>query len=442
MIGYSCDFLEETRGTGNRNATMTGTKAVWMSTTVTPALMANASFNGVLTDDLQDRAVGSFGVVSPLPDFPTGGFAKLTRITDVRGTTTYLAARRINSKNRGTITPTATTSSTTGDITAAHPSVTTTYQDNVGGRGHEDKGKESRWGRFRHAPLLLPDQFMARFLHALMYVAEVITADVVAGFVFGRWRPRYYQRVRKNRRTRRRKRRHRRFRMFADDLRLMIWQACMQLYDMLCPIYDDVSGPKKKTVSSLVSIEYPVTSSTFADVSMPEAIATVASARHSAVVPLSASSLASTPAWTKQPLRAMTRIQAKPPFAGQRSAISTFVPLLLAPPDMASGLSRNPGASPPGGKFEFALPPAVSLRQPLLLEAVPSSTKPSLSWRHCQPEIREEEMSLRSKWFWTTTFSAATAPTNTCSLVSRLGFELWYVVFDWWFRSVVKYCAF
>eukprot|EP00904_Undaria_pinnatifida_P003563 jgi/Undpi1/13207/HiC_scaffold_8.g02869.m1 len=429
-VHVSCDFLKETRGTGNRNATMTWANAVWMATTVTPVLMVNASFNGVLTDDLRDRAMGSVGGFTPLLEFPTGVFTKLTRNTDVLRTTTTPAGKRVSSTNRGTATSTGTTSSTTGDIAAAHMSITATYQDNVGGRDHEDKSKESRWGRFWHEPLLLPDQFMARFPHALMYLAEVITADVVAGFVFGRWRPRYYQRARKNRRTRRRQRRHRRFRMFADDVRLMIWDAFVQLYDTLCPIQNDVSGPKYQVVSSLVSIEYPVASSTFADVSMNEVIETVASARYSALVPLFASS-APTPAWTEQPLRAMKGIQAKPPIAEQRSAIYTLGPLLLAAPDMTPGLLRHPGASPPGGDFEFAPTPAVSLRQPVLLEAVPSSTEPSPSWRPCQPETRDEEMSLRSKWLWTSTFSPATATTNTCSLVSRLGLDLWYVKFGW-----------
>ena len=436
--GYSCDSFKETHGTGSRNATTIETNSVWMATTVTPVFMANACFNGDLTDDLRDRAVGSFGGFTPLQKFPICVFTKLTRNPDIRSSTITPAGTSVSSKNRDTTTSTATTGSTIGYITEAGTSITTTIQDNIGGIGHEDTSEESRWARFRREPFLLPDQFMARFLHALMYLAEVITADVVAGFVFGRGRPRYYQRVRENRRTRKRQRRYRRFGMFADDVRLMMWDACVQLYGTLCPIQNDVSGPKNQMVSSIKMMECPETPSTFADVSTSEVIAAVASARSSTLVLISASSAPTSP-WTAQPLREMKGIQAEHPIAVHDSAIYTLGPLLMEAPDMSSGLSRHPGSSPPEGHVEFALPPAVSPRQPLRLESAPSSTESTYSWTPCQPETRYDEMSLRSKWVLPSTFSLATATTNRCSSVSRLGLELWYVVFDWLSGGIVKY---
>ena len=436
--GYSCHSLKESRGTGSRNTATTGTNAVWMATTVKPGLMINACFNRVSTDDLQDRAVNSFSSFTLLPEVPIGVFAKLTSDPNVRTTTTTRVRRGVSSKNRDTTTSPATTSSTTGYKTEAGTSITTTFQDNIGGVDHEDKSKQYRWARFRHEPFLLPDQFMARFLHALMYLAEVITAEVVAGFVFGRGRPRYYQRARKHRRTRRRQRRYRRFRMFADDVRLMMWDACVQLYGTLCPIQNDVSGPKNQMVSSIKMMECPETPSTFADVSTSEVIAAVASARSSTLVLISASSAPTSP-WTAQPLREMKGIQAEHPIAVHDSAIYTLGPLLMEAPDMSSGLSRHPGSSPPEGHVEFALPPAVSPRQPLRLESAPSSTESTSSWTPCQPETRYDEMSLRSKWVLPSTFSLATATTNRCSSVSRLGLELWYVVFDWLSGGIVKY---
>ena len=399
-----------------------------MATTVTPVLMVDACFNGLLTNDLQDRAVGSFSGFTPLPEFPIGLFTRLKRNPDVRSATITPTERSVSSKNRGITTSAATTSSTTGYITEVGTSITTTFQDYIGGIGHADKSKESRWAQFRHDSFLLPDQFMARFLHALMYLAEVITADIVARFVFGRGRPRYYQRARKNRHTRRRQRRYRRFRMFAVDVRLMIWDACVQLYETLCPIQNDVAGPNNQMVSSVQLVERPETPSTFADVCTSEVIASVASARPSTLVLTSASS-ALTPAWTEQHLRAMKGIQAEHPTAEQDSTIHTTGPLLLAAPDMSSGLSRHPAASPSEGDVEFALPPAVLPRQPLRLESAPSSTESTSCWTPCQPETRHEEMSLRSKWLLKSTFSPATATTNKCSSVSRLGLELcgmWY----------------
>ena len=421
--GYSCDSFKETHGTGSRNATTIGTNSVWMATTVTPVLMANACFNGVLTDDFRDRAVGSFGGFTPLQEFPICVFTKLTNNPDVCSSTTTPAGRSVSNENKDTTTSTATTGSTIGYITEAGASITTTFQDKIGGIGHEDKSKESRWARFRREPFLLPDQFMARFFHALMYLAEVITADVVAGFVFGRGRLRYYQRVRKNRRTRRRQRRYRRFRMFADDVRLMIWDAYVQLYDTLCPIQNDVSGPENQMVPSVQLIECPEIPSIYADVSTSEIIAAVASARYSTLVLISASS-APTPAWTEQPLLEMKWIQVENPIAEQGSSIYALGPLLQAARDMPSDLSRLAGASPPEGDVEVPLPPAVSPRQRLRLESAPSSTESTSSWRPCQPETRDDDVSLRSKWFFTSTFSPATATTNRCLSVSQVGLEL------------------
>ena len=421
--GYSCDSSKEAHSTGSRNATTIGTNSVWMATTVTPVLMANACFNGDLTDDLRDRAVGSFGGFTPLQKFPICVFTKLTRNPDIRSSTITPAGTSVSSKNRDTTTSTATTGSTIGYITEAGTSITTTIQDNIGGIGHEDTSEESRWARFRREPFLLPDQFMARFLHALMYLAEVITADVVAGFVFGRGRPRYYQRVRENRRTRKRQRRYRRFGMFADDVRLMIWDAYVQLYDTLCPIQNDVSGPKNQMVPSVQLIECTETPSIYADVSTSEIIAAVASAKYSTLVLISASS-APTLAWTEQPPLEMKWIQVENPIAGQGSATYTLGPLLLAAQDMSSGLSCLPGASPPEGDVEFALPPAVSPRQPFRLESAPSWTESMSSWRPCQPETRDDDVSLRSEWLFISTFSHATANTNRCLSVSQVGLEL------------------
>ena len=423
LTGYSCDSLKETHGTRSRNATTIGTNSVWMATTVTPVLMANACFNGVLTDYLRDRAVGSFGGFTPLQEFPICLFTKLTKNPDVRSSTINPAGRSVSSKNRETATSTATTGYTIGYITEAGTSITTTFQDNTGGIGHENKSKDSRWARFHREPFLLPDQFMARFLHALMYLAEVITADVVAGFVFGRGRSRYYQRVRKNRRTRRRQRRYRRFRMFVDDVRLMIWDAYVQLYDTLCPIQNDVSGPKNQMVPSVQLTECPDIPTIHADVSTSEIIAAVASARHSTLVLISASS-APTQAWTEQPLLEMKWIQVENPIAEQGSAIYILGLLLQAARDMPSDLSCLPGASPPEGHVEFALPPAVSPRQPLRLKSAPSSTESTSSWRPCQPETRNDDVSLRSKWLFTSTFPPPTATTNRCLSVSQVGLEL------------------
>ena len=130
-----------------------------------------------------------------------------TRSTSVKNictTNTITARRSRSSRSRGTTTSTTTTSATTGHTTSAHTSTMTIYHNNFGRRDHEDTSNEPRWRQVRHDTCQhLPDWLTAPFLAAVMYLAEVITAEVVAGFVLGRWRRRFYQRARKNRRAHR-----------------------------------------------------------------------------------------------------------------------------------------------------------------------------------------------------------------------------------------------
>lgn len=87
--------------------------------------------------------------------------------------------------------------------------------------GTNGGNSESRWRRYEHSAPPLPDEFMARYVNVLMYLAEILQADHVSAFLFGRCPPRYYQRMRANRFDRRRRRRRRRFAMYAYDIGML-----------------------------------------------------------------------------------------------------------------------------------------------------------------------------------------------------------------------------
>ena len=54
--------------------------------------------------------------------------------------------------------------------------------------------------------------------------------------------------------------------MFVDDVRMAIWDTCVQLDDAQCQVQDDVSGPKYQMVSSIQLIEFPAIPTTSDDV--------------------------------------------------------------------------------------------------------------------------------------------------------------------------------
>ena len=69
--------------------------------------------------------------------------------------------------------------------------------------------------------------------------------------------------------------RHRWFRMFVDDVRMTIWDTCMQLDDAQNQVQDDVSGPKCQMVSSIQLIKFPANPSTPDDVGTWSTVDTV-----------------------------------------------------------------------------------------------------------------------------------------------------------------------
>ena len=150
--------------------------------------------------------------------------------------------------------------------------VPTIFNASFDGRGNRDR--KSHWTKYTHEAPTPPDGFMSRFITVYMYLADVIRAEHISAFLFGRWPPRYYQRVRANRFDRRRRRRRRRCAMYAFEIGMMLRNAWRTKWDSLCAIAD-VPGPT----------EAPLTSPLESPAAEPTALAIAASSPHAAYGP-------------------------------------------------------------------------------------------------------------------------------------------------------------
>ena len=275
-IGYRSECVKATSGTPDssyKHDSVASTSAVWVATAATPLFMVNASQQRVLLGDFQEESA-----LQSIGNNPTG----------VGPTMVHWWEASVEQLPESTVTvprllgpPMA--------LVVRHMSSFAVFHDSFGAGAHEDDSYKFRWKRYRHEPLRLPDQFMARFLHTLMYLAEVVTADVVSACLFGRSRPRYYQRARRNRFRRRRRRRLRRFATLSTNARVMLRNTWIRAFGNSGLIDDDVSGPAGATPAAapLVSTSSAAATSRIAS--------TAASAEHSALVSTSVASPAIPP---------------------------------------------------------------------------------------------------------------------------------------------------